>query len=127
MVLLRGWRSNLLLDERFDSRPNGGVALNLGVSFCKSLIVPRVLGAVNRVFLVIETKISKDLRFCGIGSTDLCAAVDHAVGLKEIGGAGNVWRNHAIIHAEALHAIHLNGKKNGNVALIEFAGKLDHR
>lgn len=116
-----------MADQGFDSRPNGGVAINLGVGLSKSAIVPRVLRAMNRVFLVIEAKISQDLRFCRVGRMNFRAAVDYSVGLIEVHGARDVGRNHAIIRAEALHAVHLNGKENGNSAPVEFAGKLDHR
>src|SRR5207247_3747406 len=80
----------------------------------------------NRVCLVIETKICKDLRFRGIGGAGFLPPTDHAVGLIEVRCASYVWRNHAIIRAETLHAVDLNGKKNGSSVLPEFAGNLDH-
>jgi len=67
----------------------------------------------NRVFLVIETKSSKDLRFRGIGGADFLAPMDHAVGLIEVRCASYLGRNHAIIRAETLHAVDLNGRRTG--------------
>ena len=89
-------------------------------------IVPRVFGAINRVFLVIEAKISQDLRLRRVLSANSGPAVNHAVRLIEIHGARNVGRDLAIIHAKPPDAVHLNGKENGNPPLVEFARKLNH-
>src|SRR5690348_1218959 len=80
----------------------------------------------NRVFLVIEAKISQDLRFRGSGSTNFRSTVDQSVGLIKIRCARDVGGDHAVIRAEALYAVDLNCKQNGNVAPVEFAGQLHH-
>ena len=51
-------------------------------------------------------------------AADFPSAMDHPFGPIEIRGAGDVGRNHAISHAETPNTIDLNGKKNGNPALV---------
>jgi len=81
----------------------------------------------NRVFLVIVTKIAQDLCLRRVGGANFLAAANHAVGLIEIGGARDIGRNHAIIHTEAPHAIHLNRKENRDAVFVKFTRQLDHR
>src|SRR5690242_8986035 len=92
----------------------------------KSSVVPRILRAMNRFFLVIEAEISEDLRFRWIGRANFRPAMNHSMGLIEIRCARDIWRNHAVIRAEALHAVDLNSKQNGNSTVVELARQLDH-
>lgn len=103
------------------------IASNLGVRLRKDALVPGVFGASDGVRFVFKFEIPDDLGFGRIFGADCGIPVDCSVGLIKIRRASDIWRNYAVVLADATHAVDLNRQQDGNPAFLEFTCEMDHR
>lgn len=90
-------------------------------------VPPASLGTSDRLFLIVHPVISQYVSASGIGGDNPAATVDDPLGLIEIDRFRDVIGNDGIVLAEFRDAIHLNGKKNGNLLPAKVAGEGEYR
>ena len=79
--------------------------------------------ATDRRLLVIEAKITNDLRACRVGGANGGAAVQQPIRLEEICGTRDVGRNNGVIRTERSNTVNLYGEDYGNGVAFPWRAK----
>ena len=109
-----------------DLGPDMGIAFAFEVGVHEGLAEPRCAGAGHRICFVVETVVAEDFCFLRIGSADLMASVDEAVGLIEVHRRRDIGGDDAIFLPELGDAVDLNGEQHGNSGTLQLARQHDY-
>jgi hypothetical protein len=120
-----GFERQIGTNQRFDLRPDGGIALDLDVRLHERTIPPGVLPASEWLRFVIEAEIAEDASAGGISGVNFGQAVEEAVKLVEIHRLGDVRRNYRIVLAEFGDTIDLDREEDWDAVLSKLARELD--
>src|ERR1700686_796703 len=89
------------------------------------VLEPGTAAALHRLLPVIEAVVSKNLRLGIVGSYDLCAAVQQAMGLIKIPCLGDIVGDDLIALPRLLNAVDLHRKQHRDSCSIQFARQHD--
>ena len=118
-----GLRFHVLPHEILDLGPEVGIALALHMAGRERVLEPGCSLARHRSFLVVETVVSKNLRFGIVRGGDLCAAVNQAVRLIEVDRRRNVFRDDSVALPRLGDAVDLHSEQHGDSGTIQFTGQ----